>query len=247
MDFRHSGAALGRWFWAGRRETSGALTTRRPAQRYRQPDNHWLGQLVGAADTWMRRLHGVREFTAGRTCLFRISPALALREVHLGSGAMIHAGDPVVALHLWNEHFPRIPAEGPDLAWAKLVHRRFHDSLCELAFYLEQSPESFVAVLACGAIAAARSGGKLVRVCESFGFEIFPAPGRTAAIRFVDWFVDFWIILLVSAFNPRSLTAELLFRPRYEMWMPREVLFQRFGRYAPVRRGVRRKERTPRP
>lgn len=233
MDFRNSADALGRRLLPSSSENTDAPAPVSAAARYRQPENHWLTQLVASADFYLRRWYGVREFTARRTCIFRIAPGTAPHDLTLECGRRIRAGDPVIELHLWNEHFLRIPAEGPDLLWAKLMRKRFRDSLFDIALYIEDNPETAgaVAIWARDAVPLAKSGRKLARICECYGFEVLPAPERNPLERFVGWFVDFWIVFLVMAFNPRSLTADLLFRPHYELWMPREVLLRRFGRY----------------
>lgn len=231
MHFWDSADALGRWL--SRAEHARVPAPPSAATRFRQPEDHWFTQLVAGADVYLRRWYGVREFTARRTCIFRIAPGKAPHDVVLGCGRTIRAGDPVVELHLWNEHFLRIPADGPDLVWGKLMRKRFRDSLFDIALYMEDSPEmtEVVAIWARDAIPLAKSGRKLARICECYGFEVLPMPERSALEKFVGWFIDFWVVILVMAFNPRSLSADLLFRPRYELWMSREVLFRRFGRY----------------
>jgi hypothetical protein len=188
--------------------------------------------VVGRADTLLRRCHGVREFTGKRTCLFRIAAQRATHAIELSCGRTVRPGDPIVELHLWNEHFLRIPPEGANLAWAKVMHRRFRDSLGDLALHLEEHTalEDAVAVCGCGGIAYDGNGGKIIRFMEKFGFEVFPCPHRSAAGRLIDLFCDLWVFFLVFAFNPRSARTDLLFRRRCELWISREMLSQRFGR-----------------
>ncbi|HEX4078911.1 MAG TPA: hypothetical protein VHX61_08580 [Rhizomicrobium sp.] len=152
----------------------------------------------------------------------------------LGCGRVIRPGEVIVELHLWNEHFLRIPHNGPDLVWAKLMRRRFNDSLGDLAIHMDENPDlsKAVAVCGCGGIAYEGNGGKVARLMQKFGFDVFPCPDREPAARLIDFFCDFWSLLLVFAYNPRSARADLLFRRRCELWMSREVLRQRFGRLA---------------
>lgn len=233
MGTRYSAVALGRRFWS-RPDTDrqAAVGDRPQSEKYVQAGDHWLARAVGSADTLLRRCHGVREFTGKRTCLFRIAVRRAAHETALSCGRTIRSGDPIIELHLWNEHFLRIPPDGPNLAWAKMMRRRFQDSLGDLAIHIDECTAlgDAAAVCGCGGIAYDGNGGKIIRFMQKFGFEVFPCPQRSAGGRLVDFFCDFWVFLLVCAFNPRSARTDLLFRRRCELWMSREMLSRRFGR-----------------
>jgi hypothetical protein len=227
---RYSTVTLGRRFWTKPEadKLSGFGELRR-SHKYFEAGDHWLARMVGGADILLRRCHGVHEFTSKRACIFRIAVRNANRPMSLNCGRSIRPGDAVVELHLWNEHVLRIPSAGPDLAWAKHMRRRFRDSLVDLAMHLDEEPalRGAAAVCACGGIAYEGNGGKVARFMEKFGFEAFPCPSHG---RLIDFFCDFWSLLLVIGFNPRSARTDLLFGRRYELWMSREVLSQRFGR-----------------
>lgn len=236
MESRYSAAALGRWLSGAKAESQDQPRFGAPV-RYSQPEIHWFARFVGGLDVILRRRNGVHEFTAKRTCIFRIALRRAERDVTLDCGRTVHSGDTVVELHLWNEHLLRIPPGGPNFAWAKLMRQRFRSSLYDLAMYLEQNEALFrvVAIRACGVIGREANARKLARICECYGFEIFRRPDEEALGRFVEFWCDIWIFLLVCAFNPRSLSADLLFRPRYEWWMSREALLARFGSFRKAR------------
>lgn len=234
MGTRYSAVALGRRFWTRPdADRQPAVGERPQSGKYVQAGDHWLARAVGSADTLLRRCHGVREFTAKRTCLFRIAVRRATHEITLSCGRTVRRGQPVVELHLWNEHFLRIPPDGPNLAWAKLMRRRFRDSLSDLANHLDgcEALDEAVAVCGCGGIAYEGNGGKIVHFMQKFGFEVFPCPKPSPAGRIIDFFCDLWVFFLVFAFNPRSAHADLLFRRRYELWMSREMLSRSFGRF----------------
>ncbi|MGH6877115.1 MAG: YkoP family protein [Rhizomicrobium sp.] len=231
MGNRYSSVALGRRFWTKAERQPGVGELPQP-RKYVPAGDHWIARAVGIADVLLRRCHGVHEFTSKRTCLFRVALRRATRETALSCGLTVRPGGAVVELHLWNEHFLRIPRHGPDLAWANIMRRRFRDSLGDLAIHMDEDPalNEAVAVCGCGGIAYDGNGGKVIRFMEKFGFEVFPCPDRNAAETVVEFFCDLWVFFLVFAFNPRSARADLLFRRRYELWMSREVLRQRFGR-----------------
>lgn len=227
---RYSAVALGRRFWAKpEAETLSGIGELRQSDKYLEAGDHWLARTVGSADILLRRCQGVREFTSKRTCLFRIALRRANRSAALSCGRTIQPGDATVELHLWNEHVLRIPSAGPDLAWAKLTSRRFRDSLVDLAIHLDESPalSEVVAVCIGGGIVYEGNGGKVVRFLQRFGFEVFPCRSHGGLI---DFFCGVWSLLLVIGFNPRSARADLLFGRRYQLWMSREVLSERFGR-----------------
>lgn len=232
MGTRYSAVALGRRFWTRPDATTQAVGKGPTSGKYVQAGDHWLARAVGCADMLLRRCHGVREFTGKRTCLFRIATPRAARAATLYDGQAVRPGDPIVELHLWNEHFLRIPPDGPNLAWAKIMRRRFENSLGDLAIHIDECADlaGTVAVCGCGGIAYDGNGGKIIRFMEKFGFEVIPCPRGSAAARLIDFFCDFWVFLLVCTFNPRSARTDLLFRRRYELWMSREMLCRRFGR-----------------
>lgn len=232
MGTRYSAVALGRRFWTGPETDRDAVGQSPPSRKYVQAGEHWLARAVGHADTLLRRCHGVREFTTKRTCLFRIAVRHATHGANLSDGSTISPGDPIIELHLWNEHFLRIPPGGADFTWAKVMRRRFQDSLGDLAIHVDEcgALESAVAVCGCGGIAYDGNGGKIIRFMEKFGFEAFPCQQRHGIGRMIDFFCDFWVFLLVCAFNPRSARTDLLFRRRCELWISREMLSRKFGR-----------------
>lgn len=232
MGTKYSAVAVGRRFWT-KSDAVGQIVGQRPSSgKYLQAGDHWLAHVVGSADALLRRRYGVREFTGKRTCLFRIAARRAARKATLKNGLTIRPGDPIVELHLWNEHVLRIPPDGPSLAWAKMMSRRFQDSLGDLAIHIEECAAFDTAVAVCGrgGIAYDGNGRKIVRFMEKFGFEALPCPRRKIAGRLIDFFCDLWAFFLVFAFNPRSVRTDLLFSRRYELWMSRETLGRRFGR-----------------
>jgi len=232
---RYAAVALGRRFWTRpEAEAQPEDSAQQPSVRYLQAGDHWLARAVGRADTLLRWQHGVREFSKKRTCLFRIALHQARHSVLLGCGRSIEPGDVIVELHLWNEHLLRIPAGGPNLAWGKLIGRRFNDTLGDLAMHMDEDAalSAAVAICVCGGIVHDGNGARIVRFLQKFGFESFPCPDRGRAGRLVDFFCDVWSFLLVLAYNPHSPRAEFLFQRRCELWMSREVFNRRFGRYA---------------
>lgn len=154
-----------------------------------------IGQAVFALDRWLRRRQGSYEFST-RTrsdCLFRIEPRTADRRIVLSDGACACAGDPLIKLHLWNEHIPRMDRRGPTVGWARHISRAVDSSLAELAYAAARvasicrAARSTVATAArfdppeCGAACAACMSG--VRSAASLRCNCYKAQGRVGRAR----------------------------------------------------------------
>ena len=73
--------------------------------------------LMRRIDAWMLRVLGIFEFSDDPECVLRLQITRAPHTLCL-NGRVVNAGEPVLELHLWNEHIPPLPPSGPDLAWA---------------------------------------------------------------------------------------------------------------------------------
>ncbi len=192
--------------------------------------------LVYALDALLRRAYGVFEFCQDPDCLLRLQVARASRPLHLGD-QVVPRGSPVLLLHLWNEHLPRIPRAGPDLAWAKVAQRAFLRSLQAVGMYLQCQPhlKDIAAIGGCTALlfTSGQDGG--VRLMERLGFTILPYSSPLG--RFGEFWENFYSWLLIWAYNPGGLHYRPLFKlRRAEVWMLREDFIRRFGgqQYPPM-------------
>src|SRR5262249_30322138 len=95
---------------------------------------------VRAMDLFLRRRHSIFEYTSDPECVLRLALVQCEGNVRLADGTRLRGGEPILELHLWNEHVPLIQPSGPTIAWAFEVNRRVNRSLRELAVYLERSP-----------------------------------------------------------------------------------------------------------
>ncbi len=156
-------------------------------------------------DHLIRRASGVFEFTDDPECIFRVQIAPAPHPVTLSDGTHIPAGAPVLWLHLWNEHVPRIGPAGPDLSWALRTERMLLRSLRRLAEWMSASPQAS-AVQAIGGITvlaspAGDAGGE--RLLRRLGFELHPH--RNPLGRFGEFWENLYTWWLMWSFNPASL------------------------------------------
>ncbi len=161
--------------------------------------------------------------------LFRVRLSRAAHAVALPD-ATIRAGDPVVELHLWNEHVPPMAPKGPDLAWAKAFERRATASLKALAALLP-SDTRFSPARALRGVSSAFSpsrGTGTRKLLERIGFTaiaVDSARGSTAAL--LDG-VYAWYLLRAFAARAPSL-GRVLRLPRAELWMSMATLVRRYG------------------
>lgn len=210
------------------REDAAALS--RPPRGRLWRDQLWRGFVLGF-DALLRRVYGVAEFTDDPECVIRVARGTAASDMRLADGTQIRAGDPVLVLHVWNEHMLRFRRGRPTLGWASGLRRRVCRSLEGLAERVPQEP-------AWRDIRAMRADTSLFgfwRMCQArrviarFGFEVI-APKAGSRRRAARAFTDNCVVwLLTSVLNPEALKRQEFVRGRDEMWMSREGLLRRFG------------------
>lgn len=173
-----------------------------------------LEQWVFSLDRWLRRWHGIYEFTAHRDCLFRAERCLAEESLLLSDGVRVCRGDPLLKIHLWNEHMPSMGQVGPTIAWARRASRAVDTSLRELARHVAQCSEldTVAAVCADMRLAPARQSAQLARIVARYGFEAAkdPRAGRPGPLRLIG--ENILMVLLVLATNPIAFRAAVLRR-----------------------------------
>jgi len=185
-------------------------------------------QWVFSLDRWLRRWHGVYEFTAHRDCLFRAERCLAEESLLLCDGVRVRRGDPLLKVHLWNEHMPAMGQDGPTIAWARRASRAVDTSLRELARHVSQSGDldAVVAVCADMRLATAKQSAQLARIVSRYGFE--PAKnsrvGRPGLLRRIG--ENILMVLLVLATNPIAFRAAVLRRDHARVVISRAKLLR---------------------
>jgi hypothetical protein len=185
-------------------------------------------QWVFSLDRWLRRLHGVYEFTAHRDCLFRAERCLAEETLLLSDGVCVRRGDPLLKVHLWNEHMPAMGQAGPTIAWARRASRALETSVWELARHVAQCSDldAVAAVCADMRLAPARQNAQLARIVARYGFE--PAKdsrvGRPGLLRLIG--ENILMMLLVLATNPIAFRAAVLRRDHTRVLISRAKLLR---------------------
>jgi len=188
-----------------------------------------LRSTIRRFDGFLRRRLGVYDLCDDTDCLLRIRVIPAPHELLLPKAAVAR-GEPVVEIHLWNEHLPLIPRGGPDLSWALRLQRQFTASLCRLAAQMTADPRLLGARAVIGTTALlsprGRPGG--VRMMEHFGFQV--SPYHSPLGRFGEFWENFYAWWIIWTYNIPSLQDRRLIRlQRVEIAMPAEEFLHRYG------------------
>lgn len=185
-------------------------------------------QWVFGLDRWLRRWHGVYEFTAHRDCLFRAERCLAEETLLLSDGVRVRRGDPLLRVHLWNEHMPAMGQRGPTVAWARRASRAVDASLRELARHVMQCEEieAVVAVCADMRLGTSKQSAQLARIVSRYGFETAKDSrvGRPGLMRLIG--ENLLMMLLVLATNPIAFRAAVLRRGHTRVIISRAKLLR---------------------
>src|SRR5690348_8285124 len=183
-------------------------------------------------DDELRRRNGVIEYSNDPQCVFRMQPKTAGRDVMLADGTVVHRGDKLVLIHLWNEQVPEIPVGGPTILWGRKMGRMMGRSFRYLSEFLADNPayDCAVAIQAELALATSSQTAQLVRIMQHFGFEIVPEPrGISWKEQMHRWGENILGLLLVLAVNPVSARISILWRVRSTVIISRKALDQRYG------------------
>ncbi|HEY5314184.1 MAG TPA: bacteriohopanetetrol glucosamine biosynthesis glycosyltransferase HpnI [Pirellulales bacterium] len=187
----------------------------------------WFAAAVRSLDRRLRRRQGIREISHDPQCLLRVAICPAQQAMRLSDGTHLPVGAPFGDLHFWNEHVPRIPAAGPNLAWARSLEQGLRQSLADLAEAAAQRPDMRPLEAFRAEMPALRRGGKcrLLRMAHGLGFEAVRRPeARGWGQRFVRFWENVYLWALMRVFNPGALRSGWLKRSRFEFWISRESL-----------------------
>lgn len=189
-------------------------------------------QAVFGLDRWLRHRQGVYEFSDDPACLFRIQRGTAECSLDLSDGTPVRQDDPVLNLHLWNEHVPASGANGFNMSWAREMTRRVELSLSALARHLRQTRalDDVVALRGDMRLGTAQRNGQLARIAGRYGFEPVESTAEDLSAgnpkRLAE---NLFICLLVLATNPSALRAPVLRRGHKLVYLSRAVLDTRYA------------------
>jgi len=185
--------------------------------------------IIRLFDRFLRWRQGVFEYWDDPECVFRIGVARAPHAIHLPDGE-VPAGVKVLDLHLWNEHMPHFPPQGPDLAMALRIRRMMRASYQALCRELQRDPLLADAQAVGGAtvLIDTEASPSSAKFFAHFGFSIFPY--RNPLGRFGEFWENSYTWVLMWTFNEVSLRQRHLLRlRRHEIWMSTAELVGRYG------------------
>jgi hypothetical protein len=187
-----------------------------------------LEYAVFGLDRWLRRRNGVYEYSSNPSCIFRINRAEAEVTLMLSDGSPIRAGDPVINLHLWNEHILPMPIGGATVAWARHMRQAIDTSLCELGYWLAGQPDldDIRALRADMGIGTVEQSQQLMRIAARYGFESAARRAETGSLRHFG--ENILMYLLVLAANPVAIRSDILWRDRALVYLARSALERRY-------------------
>lgn len=191
-----------------------------------------LESAVFALDRWLRKRQGIYEYTANPRCLFRLQRARADCSVVLADRTRVRKGDPILMLHLWNEHIPPMGRQGPTLAWARQAITALDLSLYELARYCgrQRDLDDVTSIWGDMRVGSIAQSAQISRIVERYGFEEIASgtevDGRGLLHRIGDGLL---ILMLVLATNPAALRSSFLRYFNKRVILSRAVLESRGG------------------
>jgi hypothetical protein len=196
-------------------------------------NNSWVGKQLRAGirliESRIRKSERSYEYCDDPDCVLRIQLMSSPRRVVLG-GIVILKDDPVLAIHVWNERMPVIPAGGADLQWAMHLRRKVLHSYKLLARVIRNDAAYAPVRAIYGASALFSSsnhtGGR--RMMESFGFTILPYHSPLG--KFGDFWENLFSWWLMYAYNTASMGSRKFWQlERTEIWMARDEFIRRYG------------------
>jgi hypothetical protein len=186
-----------------------------------------FGRAVRGVETLLRHHYQVREFTDDGDCVFRISLLPSHATLTLSDGIRVREGDPVLHLHFWNEHLPRMGSGGPTAGWANLMKRRLQASLATVARHLDGERQfDGVAALTGAPPFASRLGPvQMVRTAHRFGFDVIAPDPQPELHKRLHGVLDSMVLWgMAYTFNPAALRSKGLRRHRHQLWISRARL-----------------------
>ena len=187
--------------------------------------------FVFGLDRRLRRVHQVFEYSDRPDCVFRIQRKPSSSSYVLSDGVAVREGDPVIELHLWNEHLPKMSAARASIGWGSRLNHGFRNSLEELASYLDARPEfdDVEVVYANMALGGRDRTDELVlKLCRVLGLERVNDGHRVSLGEHLQRCGENILGLMLSmATNPAASRLDMLGRSRARLAISREKLRSR--------------------
>ncbi|MDB6112228.1 MAG: hypothetical protein JWR69_3978 [Pedosphaera sp.] len=206
-----------------------------------------LAHSARRLDAHLRKKQGIFEFCDHPHCLLRVAVRRTEENLVLSDAIRLRRGELIAELHLWNEHIPQIPEDGPKLSWAVLTQRRMRHSLALLADQIRSGNRlDQVRVFHARALFGnGKSQARMERFAKLYGFELARTPPSNTLpgrLRNLGECLHQWA--LIRAFNPSALAGRRLTHVAcHQLWISRDALLVRFptplANAMPLSSGVR--------
>jgi hypothetical protein len=192
-----------------------------------------LNALVSAIDKTLRARQGIFEYSDCPRCIFRVHVGVATTDIALSDGTALSAGGRLLNLHLWNEHVPPFPDQGPTIGWARRMCQDLEISLRELASFIASNPalDDIEAVGGKMVFGSTEQGHAVAHLAERYGFvcAVELAPKRSISQALHRLGENILISMIVMSRNPAALRADCFSRDRVPVYLRRHELMKRFG------------------
>lgn len=188
-----------------------------------------MKSFIRGIDYLLRKLMGIYEPVHDEECLFRLRIRPAHRQMFFPNGRVIHEGEPVVDLHLWNEHFSIFKADRADFAWAIRARRTLIKSFRQVATHLKEI-ENYQTIRAIvGILSLSINDGKIkgIYLLRRLGFIVVPREASFGKIS--NLLENFHARLLHWAFMPLKTNRWITVLQRFEAWILMEEFLKRYG------------------
>jgi hypothetical protein len=185
--------------------------------------------LILPIDRHIRRKLGVFEFSDSADCYFRARFTKASRDLPL-SDRRIPVGEPVLEMHLWNEHLLPVPRKGLDMRWGVKTSKQLAISCRALARYLHDDAglDSVQAVGGTTGVFSAGEGSGWEGVISRLGFNITRHENPKG--EFSEFWERVYAWMLIRAVSVGAQRPPRLREiRRADFWMTAEEFVRRHG------------------
>lgn len=187
--------------------------------------------LIYRLDRILRWKFGIYEYWQDPECLFRVSVAHTSRPIRV-SGGEVPVDVKVLQIHFWNDHFPAVPPDGPDMAFAVKLHKMGTSSLRALADHIKNDSR-LAEVKAVGGVTSlfgAGEGSAEERAFSNNGFTIIPHHNPLGL--FGRFWENVYAWMIMWAFTPATLQHKKLLQLSWsEFWMFADDFVERYASF----------------
>lgn len=193
----------------------------------------WVRRQLRAGIRWIdsiiRKSEHSYEYCNDPDCVLRVQLLPSPHPATFG-GKVIQKGDPLLAIHVWNERMPQIPFGGADLRWAINIRRQTQHSFRQLATVMQKDSiyTPVKAIFGVSVLFSSNNHTGGMRMMQSFGFTVVPYHNPLG--KFGEFWENLFSWWLMYAYNSGSMDTRKFWQlERTEIWMDRNEFIRRYG------------------